>query len=47
MALLIAKNVNLLRRIFSMGKMSNLLGIGWDSPSSSGFFIKAQGDNGV
>ena len=45
--LLITENVNLLRRTFLVGKMSNLLGVGWDSPLYPGFFIKTQGDNDV
>ena len=40
MTLLIAEDVNLLRRIFLAGKVSKSLAVGWYSPPSPGFPIK-------
>ena len=42
MKLLIAKDLNLLKGIFLMGKMSKFLVIGQDFPPSLGFLIKVQ-----
>ena len=44
--LLIAKDLNLLRGIFLMGKISTFLGVGQDFPPSPGFPIKVQGKEG-
>ena len=46
MIFLIAKDLNLLRGIFLMAKMSTSLGAGQDFPSSPGFPIKVQGKEG-
>ena len=40
MTLLIAEDVNLLRRIFLAGKLSKSLAVGWYSPPFPGFPIK-------
>ena len=37
MTLLVAEDVNSLRRIFLVGKMTKFLAVGWDSPVSPGF----------
>ena len=42
MKLLIAKDLNLLRGIFRIGKMSNFLAVGQGFPSSPGFPIKVE-----
>ena len=33
-------DVNLLKSIFPLGKISKFLAVGWDSPPSPGFLIK-------
>ena len=46
MTLLIAEDVNLLRKIFLVGKRSKFFAVNWDSPPTPEFPIKAWGDNG-
>ena len=45
MPLLIVEDVNLLRRIFLVGKISKILTVGWYSSPSPGFLIKVLADN--
>ena len=40
MTLLMAQDVNLLRRIFLVVKMNKFFAVGWDPPPSLGFLIK-------
>ena len=47
MTFFIEEDVNLLRRIFLMGKMSKFLGTGWDSVPFRGFPTKVWGKGSV
>ena len=46
MTVLIGENVNVLRGIFLVGKMSKYLAVEWDSPSILRVFQKESGEKG-
>ena len=44
---MIAEDINLLSRVFLVGKMSKFFAAGWDSPISPGLPMKVSKGNGV